>query len=131
MELVDEWKKNKEVWCDTSSNKASDSGPQIPSKLTCYPYHQVKLLCNRLLFFLHKSRKYVCLYGLSPALCELNFNMIRLSRCLYYCCYCCYYHFKIIIVSITSVAIVTVITAAVVIVTLKIINNILIDLTFN
>ena len=74
----------------------------------------------------------MCLYGLSPALCELNFNMIiRLNRCLYYCCYCYYYHFKVIIVTITIVAIVTVITAAVVIVTLKIIINILIDVTFN
>ena len=37
MELIEEWKKGKEIWCDND-----DIDNQIKSKLICYPYHQVR-----------------------------------------------------------------------------------------
>ena len=53
MELVEEWKKNGEVWCESpptpisssssSSNRETERNETRTSKLICFPYHQVNI----------------------------------------------------------------------------------------
>ena len=42
MELVSEWKKNKEIWCENEKDSESENSDALPSSLICYPYHQVR-----------------------------------------------------------------------------------------
>ena len=44
MELVEEWKKNGEVWCESPpSIRETERNETRTSKLICYPYHQVNI----------------------------------------------------------------------------------------